>query len=138
MLKVVLGIFRLFVLLVVSAALIGVNIMQLYCFCCDESYLQVELLPQERVSVCEIEPCADNNSYCLFSDKESSRHDFYKVAGFSPDVKNVLPGIVFFYSVQNHLDLVLWIQESDGCYAEFYKFIPDEPPSPELLCTYRC
>lgn len=138
MLKVASGIFRLFVLLVVSAALIGVNVMQLYCFCCDESYLEVELLPQEKEVLCDAEPCGDDDAYCILSEKESSRHDFYKIAGFSPDVRDVLPEIIFFYFVQNRLDVVLWIQEQAGCHTEFYEFVPDEPPSPELLCTYRC
>lgn len=138
MLKVASGIFRLFVLLVVSAALIGVNVMQLYCFCCDESYLQVELLPQEKEALCDAEPCGDDNTYCILSEKESSRHDFYKIAGFSPDVRDVLPEIIFFYFVQNRLDVVLCVQEQVGIHTEFHEFVPDEPPSPELLCTYRC
>lgn len=137
MLKMISGILRLFVLLVVSMALVGVNIVQLSCLCCDTTYLQVELLPQEKACLCgEGEAC--HAKACCPVEKENSRHDFYKVAGFSQLVKNMLPDIMSFYLAGEVAACVVPGLEYKSYYILCPQKIPDLPPSPELLCTYLC
>ncbi len=131
------GILRFGVLLIVSTALIGVNIAQLSCICCDSTYLQVELLPQEKTCQCGTEkPCQGKS--CCPQEQENSRHDFYKVAGFSQLVKSALPDIVFFYPNVGVFDCLTQVPDIEERYFLCPEIIPDLPPSPELLCTYRC
>ena len=137
MLKMFAKILRLGVLFVVSAALIGVNIAQLSCICCDSSSLQVELLPQEKTCQCgKQEPCRSDEG-CT-QDQENSRHDFYQVAGFSQLVKSALPDIEFFNPNREIFYCFTRIPEIKDCCFLCPEIIPDLPPSPELLCTYRC
>ena len=131
------GILRFWVLLIVSTALIGVNIVQLSCICCDSTYLQVELLPQEKTCRCgSEEPCQGKT--CCPQDQENFRHDFYQVAGFSQIVKSALPDIVFFYPGVRVLDCLIYVSDIEDHYFLRPETIPDIQPSPELLCTYRC
>lgn len=131
------GILRLGVLLVISIALVGVNIVQLSCICCDSTYLQVELLPQEKTCQCGGEASCESNA-CCSQKQDNTRHDFYKVAGFSQLVKNALPDVVFFYPNVGVLNCFIKVPEIKDYYILSPEIIPDLPPSLELLCTYRC
>lgn len=131
------GILRLWVLIVVSTALVGVNIVQLSCICCDSTYLQVELLPRDKTCQCGTDESCRGKACCP-TDSENSRHDFYKIVGFSELVKSALPDIVFFYPNTNVFDYLTPITDVGDRYYLCPEMIPDIPPSPELLCTYRC
>lgn len=131
------GILRFWVLIIVSTALVGVNIVQLSCICCDSTYLQVELLPQEKTCRCGMnEPC--QSKACCPLDQENTRHDFYKVAGFSHLVKSALPDIVFFYPNAGMEYCCIPVAKIEDLYFILPEIIPDSSPSPEFLCTYRC
>lgn len=132
------GIFRLSVLLVVSMALVGVNIVQLSCLCCDNIHVQVELLPQENEFLCEMEQHSHENDGCPIPNEEDSHHYFYKVTGFLQLVKNILPEVVFFDSGLGIGNMPLLFAQVNAHYFLYPRFIPDQPPSPEFLCTYRC
>lgn len=131
------GILRFWVLLVVSTALIGVNIVQLSCMCCDSTHLQVELLPQEKSCQCGTEE-ACHSKVCCPQEQENARHDFYKIVGFSQFVKSALPDIVFIYPNTGISYCFTQVLEIQDCYFLCPEVIPDLPPSQELLCTYRC
>lgn len=139
MLKMISGILRLSVLLVVSMALVGVNIAQLYCMCCDKTHLQVELLPQENGFLCETEEHSHEKSCCPLPDKEDSHHYFYKVTGFLQLVKNILPEIIFLDFGSGIGDMpLLFAQVNEHRFLYPPRFIPDQPPSLEFLCIYLC
>lgn len=140
MLKVVSAIFHWFVILIVGTALMGVNVVQLYCMCCDESCLHVEVVPLETECSCQGHGHheEEGDGCCSLSGKEYVRHDFYKVAGFSFDVKNVLPAVFSGECVSFLSDFRLWPSEKTERFADIPDLVPDEPPSQELLCTYLC
>ena len=128
------------VLLITGMALIGVNVTQSGCIHSDRTYLEVRVLPAENTCPCEEECgcCQEERQFCKDCCHASSRHDFYKVAGFSQLVKSALPDIVFFYPNVGVFDCLTQVPDIEERYFLCPEIIPDLPPSPELLCTYRC
>lgn len=139
MFKIVSKILHSLILLVVGAALVGINVNKLYCTQCEEVYLQVKMIPQEDACPCEHGcSCCDKEtekkSPCRETDSKSS---FYKIADSSQTERAVTFDIVFCpFEKSVFLAPVLRLPES--VFFSYRDEFSGLFPSPERLCTYRC
>lgn len=121
-----------FVVLIVGAALMGVNVRQLYCSHSDHLLWEVCILPIAAECPCEEDCCGEKNCH------DRTRCDFYKITDCSRIETGVQMEMDPFYFSESFFH-VLWNFSVE--WREFPVFrheIPDRIMMREMLCTYLC
>ena len=139
MVKIASKIFHSLILLVVGVALIGVNVNKLYCSHCEVAYLQVKMMPEDKPCCCQHGcSCCQKHGNTAIACHPELQHSFYKVTDSSQAEESMGIAVLFFYLDKYEIVVPEVFPLPEHIYFSDPEDYPDNPPSPELLCTYRC
>lgn len=127
------------ILSVVAIALVGVNVSSLYCLQCEETYLQVVVVPQETHTPCGHACNCCNEEHRTPCLPQDSGHSFYKVAESFQIEETITPACnCCLLGVQEFVLSELPCRLVCGDFSYKDGFPPGAPFAQERLCTYRC
>ncbi|WP_294142696.1 hypothetical protein [uncultured Sanguibacteroides sp.] len=120
-------------------ATVGINVIKIQCFGCRMAYVEVQIFPNEDISLCENDCCSSSckNPQKSACEQENAEHDFYKLSG-----DWAVSHMEFqCLDAQDWKDEVCFVPPITGivsCSSDIdLSFLNDFRP-PELLCIFRC
>ena len=119
-------------LLIVSLALIGVNMKQVYCYHAHDLHREVILVPDEAAETNHEGCCGAKSCH------HTTRYDFYKVTDYS-QVESATELFIFSFEVMEHTFTKVWL-----CLSYEKEVIlpkekwPDRIIQRSILCSYLC